>query len=69
VARASATVKFQDESEKTLPVSARQVLGVHDLEGQVIVIRGEARRDEQGNLVVLAKELYFKAKPPEGEKP
>ena len=56
MARASATIKFQDASEKTLSLSPRKVLAVNDLEGQVIVVRGEARRDEQGNLIVLANE-------------
>ncbi len=69
MARASATVKFQDESEKTLPLSPRKVLGVTDLEGQVIVVRGAARRDEQGNLTVLARELYFRPKTAGGEQP
>lgn len=69
MARASATIKFQDDNAKTLPVSARQVLGTSDLEGQIIVVRGQARRDDQGNLIVVANELYFRPKAPEGGKP
>jgi hypothetical protein len=69
VARASATIKFQDANEQTLPVSPRAVLGTTDLEGQIVVIRGQARRDDEGNLVVLAHQLYFRPKAAEGGKP
>jgi hypothetical protein len=69
VARASATIKFQGDNDKTLPVSPRKLLGTTELEGRIIVVRGQARRDDEGNLVVLARQLYFRPKATEGGKP
>lgn len=62
MARASATIKFTDEQEKTLPVDVKAMLNQPQLEGKVVVIRGTARRDEQGNLTVLANQFHVRAK-------
>lgn len=53
-----AAVKFVDDQGKTLPTDARQLLGVKEL--QTVVITGKAKRDEAGNLTVLATGLYVK---------
>ncbi len=55
---AMATVKFVDDQGKTLASDARQLLGVKEL--QTVVVRGHAKRDEQGNLTVLATGLYVR---------
>lgn len=53
-----ATVKFVDDEGKTLPTDARQLLGIEEL--QTVVVTGTAKRDEAGNLTVLATGLYVK---------
>lgn len=53
-----ATVKFVDDEGKTLATDARKLLGVKEL--QTVVITGKAKRDEAGNLTVLATGLYVK---------
>jgi len=60
VARPSATIKFTDEQEQTLPDDVKAMLGVPQLEGKIVVIRGTARRDAQGNLTVLANQFYLR---------
>ena len=62
-------IKFLDEQEQTLKIDARKLLGVPDLEGHIVVIRGNAKRDEAGNLTVVASQLYVRPKPAESEKP
>jgi hypothetical protein len=37
-------------------VDARELLGVKEL--QTVVVKGKAKRDEQGNLTVLASGVY-----------
>jgi hypothetical protein len=51
-----ATVKVVDDQGATVPVDARQLLGVKEL--QTVVVRGQAKRDEKGNLTVLATGIY-----------
>ncbi len=51
-----ATVKIADEQGKALPVGARELLGVKELD--TVVVRGRAKRDEQGNLTVLAEGIF-----------
>jgi hypothetical protein len=53
-----ATVKVVDDGGKTVPVDARALLGVKEL--QTVVVKGKAKRDEQGNLTVLASGLYVR---------
>ena len=56
--KSKAVVKFVDEQGKTLPTDARQLLGLKEL--QTVVIQGKAKRDDAGNLTVLASGLYVK---------
>jgi hypothetical protein len=56
--QAMATVKIVDEQGKTVAADARQLLGVKEL--QTVVVRGQAKRDENGNLTVLATGLYVR---------
>jgi hypothetical protein len=53
-----ATIKIVDEAGNTVPTDARQLLGVKEL--QTVTIRGQAKRDDAGNLTVLAKSVYVK---------
>jgi hypothetical protein len=53
-----ATVKVVDSAGKTVPVDARELLGVKEL--QTVVVKGKAKRDVQGNLTVLASGLYVR---------
>lgn len=52
------TVKFVDEEGRTVPTDARKLLGVKELE--TVVVKGKAKRDDEGNLTVLATGLYVK---------
>ena len=61
-------IKFVDEQEQTLNVDARKFVGVSDLEGQIVVIRGRAKRDESGNLTIVASQFYVRPKGPESDK-
>jgi hypothetical protein len=56
--QAMATVKVVDDQGKTVAADARQLLGVKEL--QTVVVRGQAKRDENGNLTVLATGLYVR---------
>lgn len=58
LADAKATIKFVNEAGDTLPTDARQLLGVKEL--QYVTVRGQAKRDEAGNLTVLAQDIYVK---------
>jgi hypothetical protein len=51
-----AMIKFTDEQGKTLSFSPREQLGIK--ESQTVIIRGRAKRDEQGNLTILASGIY-----------
>ncbi|MDB5337963.1 MAG: hypothetical protein JWN70_3582, partial [Planctomycetaceae bacterium] len=67
--KSKATVKFVDAQGKTLTTDARQLLGIKEL--QTVVVKGQAKRDEAGNLTVIASSLFIKpaaAKPPVSEK-
>jgi hypothetical protein len=58
IAKASAMIKFVDEQGKTLPHDASDLLGIKPL--QTVVVRGKAKRDESGNLTVLASGLFVR---------
>jgi hypothetical protein len=58
LAESKATIKFVDEGGQALATDARQLLGVKELER--VTIRGKAKRDEAGNLTVLARGIYVK---------
>jgi hypothetical protein len=53
-----ATIKFVDGQGKTLSTDARKLLGVKEL--QIVVVKGKAKRDDAGNLTVLATGLFAK---------
>lgn len=58
LARSKATIKFVDDSGKTLANDARQLLNVKEL--QTVVVKGQAKRDEAGNLTVFASGLFVR---------
>ncbi|SFJ43321.1 hypothetical protein [Planctomicrobium piriforme] len=53
-----AMVRFVDGGQKTVTTDARQLLGVKEL--NVIVVHGKAKRDADGNLTVLADQVFVK---------
>jgi hypothetical protein len=53
-----ATVKVVDQQGQLVSVDARKLLGVDEL--ATVVVRGKAKRDEAGNLTVLANGVYLK---------
>lgn len=53
-----ATIKVVDESGSPVSSDARKLLGVKEL--SMVVIRGQATRDEQGNLSVAAKQVFVR---------
>jgi hypothetical protein len=55
---AMATVKVVDDKGDTVQTPARELLGVKEL--QTVVVRGKAKRDDKGNLSVLATGLYLR---------
>ena len=54
----TALVKFIDEQGRTLPLDARQLFNIK--EKDMVVVRGIAKRDDAGNLTVLADGLYLR---------
>lgn len=56
--QSKATIKIVDDAGETVATDARELLGVKEL--QTVTIRGQAKRDEAGNLTVLAKGIYVK---------
>lgn len=57
----SATVKLVGADGKPVATGAKELLGVKEL--NVVVVRGKAKRDDAGNLTVLADEVFIR---PEG---
>lgn len=55
-----ATVKVVDDQGKPIASDARRLLGVKEL--TTVVVEGTAQRDDQGNLSVLANQVFVKAK-------
>ena len=51
-------VKFMDGAGGVLPVDARELLGVQDQD--MVVVQGRTKRDESGNLSVLAEGIYVR---------
>jgi hypothetical protein len=58
LARVMATVKVVDDQGQTVAVDARQLLGLKEL--QTVVVHGRAKRDDKGNLTVLADGLFVR---------
>jgi hypothetical protein len=59
--RATAMVKVVDAGGKTLAYDAQDLLGIQPL--QTVVVRGKAKRDDNGNLTVLAEGIYIRPRP------
>ena len=56
--QSKATIKIVDEAGETVAKDARDLLNVREL--ATVTIRGQAKRDEAGNLTVLAKGVFVK---------
>lgn len=54
----TALVKFVDAEGATVDADARELLGVKEL--STVVVKGKAKRDDAGNLTVLASGVYVK---------
>jgi hypothetical protein len=54
-------VRFTDAEGKTLPTDARQLLGAQMC--QTVVVKGHAKRDEDGRFTVVAKGIHLKPLP------
>jgi hypothetical protein len=55
-----ATVKVQNDKQQTLPLDAHELLHAPNLEGRVVVVRGQAKRDDAGNLTILAAGIFVR---------
>lgn len=53
-----AMVKVVDGEGSVVPTESRQLLGVKEL--QTVVVRGKAKRDEAGNLTILASGVFVR---------
>lgn len=53
-----ATVKIVDESGNSVADDARKLLGVKEL--STVVVQGQAKRDDQGNLTVAASKVFVR---------
>lgn len=53
-----AMVKFVDDKGEPLSTDARKLLGLKEL--QTVVVHGKAKRDEAGNLTVLADGIFVR---------
>ena len=58
LATAKATIKVVDDQGQPVATDARELLGVKEL--QTVTVHGKAKRDEAGNLTVLASKVYVK---------
>ena len=54
-----ATVKVVDEQWQPIAEDARGLLGVKEL--SLVIVEGIAKRDDQGNLSVLARKVFIKS--------
>ncbi len=57
---ATALVKIVDDDGELVKADAKSLLGVKEL--STVVVKGKAKRDEAGNLTVLATALFVKKK-------
>jgi hypothetical protein len=53
-----ATIKIIDEQGNIVAQDARPLLGIKEL--SVVIVEGTAKRDDQGNLTLLATKLFLK---------
>jgi len=56
--RATAMIKVVDAQGKTLSQDVQDLLGIQPL--QTVVVQGRAKRDDNGNLTVLAEGIYIR---------
>lgn len=56
--KSMASIKIVDGEGKTVATDARQLLGVKEL--QTVVVKGKAKRDDAGNLSILASGLFVR---------
>ena len=56
----TAFVKFIDDTGSVVKADAKSMLGIQEL--STLVIKGKAKRDEAGNLTILATAVYVKQK-------
>ncbi|TWU22735.1 hypothetical protein [Bythopirellula polymerisocia] len=54
----TALVKLVDAEGKLVSVDSRELLGLK--ESDLIVVKGQAKKDESGNFVMLAKSIYIR---------
>jgi hypothetical protein len=58
LAAATALVRIVDESGNTIKEDPRELLNLKEL--QTVVIKGKAKRDQEGNVTVLASQLHIR---------
>jgi hypothetical protein len=58
LASATMVVKFVDEQGKTIAVDSRQLLGIN--EEETVVVQGIAKRDDEGNVALMASGIFIK---------
>jgi hypothetical protein len=58
LSEATALVKIVNEKQSVIPVDARELFQVAELD--TIVVQGKAKRDDSGNLTVLADGLFVR---------
>jgi hypothetical protein len=58
----TATVKVVDAAGKTLAAGAKELFGIKEL--TTVVVTGTAKRDDQGNLTILARGLFVRPDQP-----
>jgi hypothetical protein len=61
LAAARAAVRFVDGQGKTLAAGAREMFGIKEL--TTVVVTGQARRDENGNLTVIGRGIHVRKEP------
>ncbi len=64
VADASTLIKFVGDDGRPLATDARELLGLAEL--QTVVVQGTAQRDEEGNLTILASNIFVR---PDSDRP
>jgi hypothetical protein len=55
---ATALIKVVNDQQQVVPVGAKELLRVAELD--TVVVEGQAKRDEAGNLTVLASGIYVR---------
>lgn len=58
LAASTTVVKFLDDQGKTIAIDARQLLGLK--EEETVVVNGVAKRDDDGNVALMASGIFIK---------